>query len=89
MCGYVCQNLFFVCQLFLEAAKECCKNHNVQPTDVFIQKMIQTYEMMIVRHGYVMCFSFHAGVLYYDFLLDIHMIGKWLGGNYLKFNMDL
>lgn len=51
--------------------------------------MIQTYEMMIVRHGYVMCFSFHAGVLYYDFLLDIHVIGKWLGGNDLKFNMDL
>uniref|UniRef100_A0A3Q3B332 Dynein axonemal heavy chain 12 n=1 Tax=Kryptolebias marmoratus TaxID=37003 RepID=A0A3Q3B332_KRYMA len=37
-------------QLFLEAAEECCKNHNVQPTQVFLQKMIQTYEMMIVRH---------------------------------------
>lgn len=40
-------------QLFLEAAVECCRSHNVQSTDVFMQKMIQTYEMMIVRHGYV------------------------------------
>uniref|UniRef100_A0A8C6T4R8 Dynein heavy chain hydrolytic ATP-binding dynein motor region domain-containing protein n=1 Tax=Neogobius melanostomus TaxID=47308 RepID=A0A8C6T4R8_9GOBI len=31
----------------------CCKIHNVQPTQVFLEKMIQTYEMMIVRHGYV------------------------------------
>lgn len=50
----------FLCpwQLFLETAEECCKNHNVQPTQVFLQKMIQTYEMMIVRHGYAE-FQFH------------------------------
>lgn len=50
-----CFGLFFfkhLLQLFLEAAAECCKKHNVQSTDVFLQKMIQTYEMMIVRHGY-------------------------------------
>ncbi|KAM3869140.1 dynein axonemal heavy chain 12-like [Diretmus argenteus] len=41
-------------QLFLEAAAECCKNHNVQPTQVFLDKMIQTYEMMIVRHGFML-----------------------------------
>lgn len=46
-------------QLFLEAAAQCCENHNVQPTEVFVQKMIQTYEMMIVRHGYV--------IQYFDF----------------------
>lgn len=40
-------------QMFLEAADECCKIHNVQPTEFFLSKMIQTYEMMIVRHGYV------------------------------------
>lgn len=45
--------MFFPLQLFLEAAVECCKIHNVQPTEFFLNKMIQTYEMMIVRHGYV------------------------------------
>lgn len=40
-------------QLFQEAADECCRKHNVQLTKVFLKKMIQTYEMMIVRHGYV------------------------------------
>lgn len=48
-----CILYFIFWQLFLEAAEECCKNQNVQPTQVFLQKMIQTYEMMIVRHGYV------------------------------------
>ncbi|XP_029291775.1 dynein heavy chain 12, axonemal [Cottoperca gobio] len=48
-------------QLFLEAAEECCKNHNVQPTEVFLQKMIQTYEMMIVRHGFMLVGEPFAG----------------------------
>ncbi|XP_030279356.1 dynein heavy chain 12, axonemal [Sparus aurata] len=48
-------------QLFLETAEECCKNHNVQPTQVFLQKMIQTYEMMIVRHGFMLVGEPFAG----------------------------
>uniref|UniRef100_A0AAQ5X8M4 Dynein axonemal heavy chain 12 n=1 Tax=Amphiprion ocellaris TaxID=80972 RepID=A0AAQ5X8M4_AMPOC len=48
-------------KLFLEAAEECCKNHNVQPTEVFLQKMIQTYEMMIVRHGFMLVGEPFAG----------------------------
>ncbi|KAM6924384.1 dynein axonemal heavy chain 12 [Xenentodon cancila] len=48
-------------QLFIEAAEECCKNHNVQPTQVFVQKMIQTYEMMIVRHGFMLVGEPFAG----------------------------
>ncbi|KAK5863728.1 hypothetical protein PBY51_000737 [Eleginops maclovinus] len=48
-------------QLFLEAAAECCKNHNVQPTEVFLEKMIQTYEMMIVRHGFMLVGEPFAG----------------------------
>uniref|UniRef100_A0A3Q3KFH4 Dynein heavy chain hydrolytic ATP-binding dynein motor region domain-containing protein n=1 Tax=Monopterus albus TaxID=43700 RepID=A0A3Q3KFH4_MONAL len=48
-------------QLFLEAAVESCKKHNVQPTEVFLQKIIQTYEMMIVRHGFMLVGESFAG----------------------------
>ncbi|XP_053705138.1 dynein axonemal heavy chain 12-like isoform X1 [Synchiropus splendidus] len=48
-------------RLFLEAAEKCCKEHNVQATEVFIQKMIQTYEMMIVRHGFMLVGEPFAG----------------------------
>uniref|UniRef100_A0A3P8ZCE8 AAA+ ATPase domain-containing protein n=1 Tax=Esox lucius TaxID=8010 RepID=A0A3P8ZCE8_ESOLU len=48
-------------QRFLECAEECCKNHNVQPTQVFKEKMIQTYEMMIVRHGFMLVGEPFAG----------------------------
>ncbi|KAG7518207.1 dynein heavy chain 12, axonemal [Solea senegalensis] len=48
-------------QLFLKAAAECCQKHTVQPTDVFLQKMVQTYEMMIVRHGFMLVGEPFAG----------------------------
>ncbi|KAI7794029.1 dynein axonemal heavy chain 12 [Triplophysa rosa] len=48
-------------KLFLECAQECCRNHNVQPVKVFIDKMIQTYEMMIVRHGFMLVGEPFAG----------------------------
>ncbi|XP_073425921.1 dynein axonemal heavy chain 12 [Dendrobates tinctorius] len=38
----------------LECALECCAGHNIQPEKVFLEKMIQTYEMMIVRHGFML-----------------------------------
>ncbi|NWU76504.1 DYH7 protein, partial [Onychorhynchus coronatus] len=39
---------------FLECANECCIKHNVQPVTTFMEKIIQTYEMMIVRHGFML-----------------------------------
>uniref|UniRef100_A0A8C5R657 Dynein axonemal heavy chain 12 n=1 Tax=Leptobrachium leishanense TaxID=445787 RepID=A0A8C5R657_9ANUR len=38
----------------LACAHECCVKHNVRPEHVFLEKMIQTYEMMIVRHGFML-----------------------------------
>ncbi|XP_068605783.1 dynein axonemal heavy chain 12-like [Brachionichthys hirsutus] len=39
---------------FREAAEHCCKSKNLQLTDTFWEKLIQTYEMMIVRHGFML-----------------------------------
>ncbi|XP_031217595.1 dynein heavy chain 12, axonemal [Mastomys coucha] len=39
---------------FLECAHETCQTHNLQPVKFFLEKIIQTYEMMIVRHGFMM-----------------------------------
>ena len=38
---------------FLNAVNDGCDKLGVQPVPVFLEKIIQTYEMMIVRHGYV------------------------------------
>ena len=39
--------------LFLDACAEVCKKRNLQAVDFFNEKIIQMYEMMIVRHGSV------------------------------------
>lgn len=33
------------------ALKQQCNQHNLQPTDYFLLKTIQLYEMIVVRHG--------------------------------------
>ncbi|KAL4712586.1 hypothetical protein ACJJTC_007181 [Scirpophaga incertulas] len=39
---------------FLNACNIACENNNLQPMECFLVKVIQTYEMMIVRHGFML-----------------------------------
>ena len=38
-------------ELFLSAVHRVCEKNKLQAVEFFIDKIIQTYEMMIVRHG--------------------------------------
>lgn len=38
---------------FTNVMISCAKKRNLQPKDSFLVKIIQTYEMMIVRHGFM------------------------------------
>ncbi|XP_057312411.1 dynein axonemal heavy chain 12-like isoform X2 [Hydractinia symbiolongicarpus] len=52
---------------FLQAVEEVSAKRNVQTTDFFKEKIIQTYEMMIVRHGFMLVgepFASKTSVLY-------------------------
>jgi len=40
--------------ILTNAMTTCAKRRNLQPKDSFLLKIIQTYEMMIVRHGFMM-----------------------------------
>lgn len=46
---------------FIKAMKVSSKTRNLQPKDSFILKVIQTYEMMIVRHGFMLVGDPFAG----------------------------
>ncbi|XP_046961667.1 dynein axonemal heavy chain 12 [Vanessa cardui] len=39
---------------FLNACDVVCEKNNLQPIECFLLKVIQTYEMMIVRHGFML-----------------------------------
>ena len=41
-------------EVFLATARKVCAQMNVQPVPSFLEKLIQTYEMMIVRHGFML-----------------------------------
>ncbi|CAH8626763.1 unnamed protein product [Dicrocoelium dendriticum] len=40
--------------VFLNEAKQVCQEKNLQAVPYFTEKLIQTYEMMIVRHGFML-----------------------------------
>jgi len=37
--------------VLIEAVKKICESRNLQPTQFFLQKVVQVYEMILVRHG--------------------------------------
>ncbi|XP_043194572.1 dynein axonemal heavy chain 12-like isoform X3 [Amphibalanus amphitrite] len=39
---------------YVQAIEEACASRNLQPADVFVEKVLQVYEMMIVRHGFML-----------------------------------
>eukprot|EP01135_Chromosphaera_perkinsii_P000898 Nk52_evm61s152 gene=Nk52_evmTU61s152 len=41
-------------EVITEAIAETCKELNLQMVDPFVEKVLQTYEMMIVRHGFML-----------------------------------
>lgn len=46
---------------FLQACIDRCEVNNLQPMECFMIKVIQTYEMMIVRHGFMLVGDPFAG----------------------------
>lgn len=46
---------------FAEVFSEVCKLKNLQPKQEFLTKVIQTFEMLIVRHGFMLVGSPYAG----------------------------
>lgn len=47
--------------LLTDAMEACCEKRKLQPKSSFLLKMIQTYEMMIVRHGFMLVGYPYAG----------------------------
>lgn len=48
-------------QLLTDSMRVCCEKRNLQPKDSFLLKIIQTYEMMIVRWGFMIVGEPFAG----------------------------
>eukprot|EP00614_Pseudopedinella_elastica_P018404 CAMPEP_0172648382 /NCGR_PEP_ID=MMETSP1068-20121228/241239_1 /TAXON_ID=35684 /ORGANISM="Pseudopedinella elastica, Strain CCMP716" /LENGTH=2530 /DNA_ID=CAMNT_0013462701 /DNA_START=4 /DNA_END=7593 /DNA_ORIENTATION=- len=47
--------------LFKEAFEDVCAVRNIQPNDYLYEKVVQTYDMMVVRHGFMIVGAPFAG----------------------------
>ena len=45
--------------VFLDAMEKVCKKKNLQFADFFKEKIVQTYETMNIRHGFVYIFLYY------------------------------
>lgn len=59
-CGYTVSANFLPPHC-LSLLRQVCEGNNLQLTEFFLQKLIQTYEMMIVRHGFMLVGGPFAG----------------------------
>jgi len=41
------------CDVLVSSLKECIALHNLQATPSFMQKIVQVYDMILVRHGLI------------------------------------
>ena len=73
-------------EVFLSTARKVCAKMNVQPVPSFLEKLVQTYEMMIVRHGFMLVGDPFSGQ-FSNNLVTVTVIFSGVHGSCLRFNI--